>query len=372
MNARQIRRTYADQLSWPDSKLLQWAASIVGVPKAAPADSFALHAPLELMARALLLPMAAAEAREGARERLVQMVDAYLSAAPGVPDPRPVSHDSVADGMAALIASMQASDLDDVDRHASWLGSHASVSELRRGLGAAVAPSLAAAAHGTIALHLLDRSPAIGPSLIRGVAREIGRHPDWVVPWEGLAVGGRPLMGALLDAPLLGMPGSNFILPMVMNGSDAARKLLAEVSSNSVDALRSLSRVAAWSMLQDAREHAPYGWTHTLTIPQAVMSIDLEPGQAVSIAASQVVGFRASMGTRALEPSAPLPTMPPGTAEELATEAVHHFDAHLVKYTLACLDAAALDPEMGNLYRHAASYLHDWWLDEPDDGFFDS
>jgi hypothetical protein len=166
------------------------------------------------------------------------------------------------------------------------------------------------------------------------------------------------------------MPGTNFILPMVLNGSDAAGKLLADVSSDVVDAKRSLSRVAAWSMLQDSREHAPYGWTHTLTIPQGVMSIGLVPEQAVAIAASQVVGFRASMGTRVLDPSAPLPSGPPRTTEELATLAAHHFDAHLVKYTLPCLDAAAADPEMADLYHHAASYLHDWWLDQPDDGFF--
>ena len=34
-----------------------------------------------------------------------------------------------------------------------------------------------------------------------------------------------------------------------------------------------LARVAAWSMLQEPTDHAPYGWTHCLTMPQAVMAL---------------------------------------------------------------------------------------------------
>ncbi len=370
MDASQIRRRYADQLTWPDPRLLAWAASVVGVPKLEPADSFVLHAPLELMARAVLLPAVDSADRQRARERLVWMVDQYDHVGPRVPDPRPVAHGSAADGMSALLAAIRASDLDEIDRHASWLGDHATGDDLRRGLGPSLAPSLAAAAHGPIALHLLRRCPDVGPSLLRGVAREVGRHPDWLIPWEGLASGSRPLLDALLEAPRLGMPGSNFILPMVRRGSDAAVHLLTDVADDQVDGMQAVSRVAAWSMLQDASDHVPYGWTHTLTIPQAVMSVGLRTRQAVAIAASQSIGFRASMGARVLDPSASLPPIPPKGREQLASMASLHFDAHLVKYTLACFDASAYDPEMAGLYLAAAAHLHEWWGDQPGDGFF--
>src|SRR5690349_12065372 len=52
------RETYdrlgLDQLS--DVQLAAHAAATIRVPRAAPADSFVLHAPLELIARAALLP----------------------------------------------------------------------------------------------------------------------------------------------------------------------------------------------------------------------------------------------------------------------------------------------------------------------------
>jgi hypothetical protein len=46
---------------------------------------------------------------------------------------------------------------------------------------------------------------------------------------------------------------------------------------------------------------------------------------------------------------------------ELATRASVQRDAHLVKYTLACLDAAAADPDRRRLYLGAAASLVGWW-----------
>jgi hypothetical protein len=99
--------------------------------------------------------------------------------------------------------------------------------------------------------------------------------------FDGKAVGYRPLVDALLQAPLLGLPASDFIFPMVRHGAEAAGRLLADVSCAPDVAARALSRVAAWSMLQETDEYTPYGWTHTLTIPQAVMSLGLDPQLAV-------------------------------------------------------------------------------------------
>jgi hypothetical protein len=56
------------------------------------------------------------------------------------------------------------------------------------------------------------------------------------------------------------------------------------------------------------------------------------------------------------------PGSPPDvTLAELATAASLHEDAHLVKYTLACLHAAADDPRCRSLYLTAALRLVNWW-----------
>jgi hypothetical protein len=49
----------------------------------------------------------------------------------------------------------------------------------------------------------------------------------------------------------------------------------------------------------------------------------------------------------------------------LATSAAINHDAHRVKYTLACLDAAACDPSAARLYLAAAAYLNAWWQTHP-------
>lgn len=371
MNAHDIRQRYAEQLSWPDERLVAWAASVVAVPKEAPPSSFVLHAPLELMARAVLLRMVEGSSKQRARERLAWMTDLYAAAGEEVSEPRPVSHAAVADGLSALADAVGDSDLERVDAHASWLGQHASASQLRAGLAPLVGPSLAAAGHGGIALHLLSHVPESGPLLIRGLARELARHPDWTISWEGLLTGDRQLLDALLDTPLLGAAEASSIRPMVLHGTEVARKLLADVAGTAADtAGRDLSRVAAWSMLQDAAEEMPYGWTHALTIPQGVMSLPLDPVQRAAIAGVQLIGFRASMGTVDLDPAAPAPPVPAGIAASLASKASSHFDAHLVKYTLACFDAARSDEEMADLYLAAAARLHGYWDEQPDDGFF--
>jgi hypothetical protein len=345
---------------WSDDQLLRWAAQHLSVPKADPANSFVLHAPLELMARAALLPLVNDAHRDEARLRIVALTDEYLAAGPAVEPPGEPKQD---DAAGALVDAIAAGDLDEIDRYAAWLGANTSPKQIRELLGPAIAPSLAAAAHASIGLELVGRTPSIPATVLRGVARELGRHPDWRVETDGLAAGDRPLLDALLDTPHLGLPGSNFIYPMVAQGADAAAELLVDVSSDPVEAQRAISRVAAWSMLQDDPDQAPYGWTHCLTIPQAVMSIGLPPAMAVAIAGTQMIGFRAAMGTKKLDPSQ---KMPKARAEDLATRASLHHDAHFVKYTLACFDAAAADPDYKGLYLAAAAYLADWWSQQPE------
>ena len=370
MNAAEIRRTFAEQLSWSDEQLLEWAGGLVGAPKEEAGDSFVLHAPLELTARSALLARVPPGLRAGSRERIVWLVATYLDAGPSVTTREKSSHSSIETTVTRLLSALGRSELDEIDHCASWLERNAQPSELQRLLGPSIARSLSAAAHGSIALHFVGRIPALSGSLLRGILRELGRKPDVIIDVDDLAGGPRPLLEALLGAPLLGMPSSNFIYPMVANGERAARELLADVDADASEAMRSLTRVAAWSMIQDDPEHAPYGWTHTLTIPQAVMSLGLEPRLAVSIAASQVIGFRASMGTRHLDPSLFIPVPSDGGFSKLVAEASLHHDAHFVKYTLACHDASIADPKMAHLYLAAASKLAAWWKSQAQDDFF--
>jgi hypothetical protein len=132
-------------------------------------------------------------------------------------------------------------------------------------------------------------------------------------------------------------------------------------------------------------------------MPQAVIALaghGSDPRTAIAVAATHVVGFRAALGERSL--SARYHPPPPATTDfaeaiattqaeaaatvwhaaedaldeivtTLATRAALHHDAHLVKYTLACFDAAATDPSQRRLYLSAAASLSAWWAQFPDD-----
>ena len=397
---------------WSDRRLAAAVGEVVAVPKEAPADSFVLHAPLELLARVGLLPAVRPEAREAARQRLVWLAASYAAAGPPVERTAPAAPLEPAEAAARLVPALAAGDLDDVDRYAEALGRRATPEELRRLLAEPVVASLAAAAHGSILLYLLPRVAPRGEvtgAVLRGPARELARMPQWRLRWfedPDEPVAGTPLADALLDVPGLGLPGSAFIYPIMNQAEESglAARLLSGVVSPAPDvaaARRDLARVAAWSMLEEPPDHAPYGWSHCLTMPQAVLGLagrGASPRTAVAVAATHVVGFRAALGSRSLDGRFAPPR--PGTDDlaeaidagpdlaaavawhaperdvpevvaELATRASLHHDAHLVKYTLACLDAAADDPEQRRLYLASAASLSAWWADRPADGFFD-
>lgn len=401
-----------------DGRLIAETADRIAVPKVAPADSFVLHAPLELLARAELLEYVHAASRGRAVARVRWLGDKYDDAGEPVEEPAPLDARSIDEVARTLIDALAAGDLDDVDRAAQRLGETATPAELRRLVAPSIVASLAAAAHGSILLWLLPRVSArhgVTSALVREPARELARHPDWRIRWFESA--GEPtsqsLLEALLDVPMVGLPGSDFIYPIMNQAEESgiAPKLLAGLTTEHIDVQqtrRELSRVAAWSMLQEPPDYAPYGWSHCLTMPQAVMGIagdsdghgvrdGVDGRVAAAVAATHVVGFRAALGQRALVPDyRPEPPSAgvfdealangPETAAafafhrpgdgldalvaDLASNAALHFDAHLVKYTLACFDAAAADPTQRRLYLAAAASLAGWWAQQPSDGFF--
>jgi hypothetical protein len=332
-----------------DSDLIAAAAAALDVPKAAPPDSFVLHAPLELLARALLLERVPANTRDAARDAVARLVEDYAAAGPAA-DPADVP---------ALQPSPHVDD---------------------------VVLSLAAAGHAPILLMLRGRVRDVPATFgDRLVAMELARNPGWAFTWPRTRTAtGAPSgdLAARLAGPRSpGDPGSNFIYPTMhlTETSGLAAEVLDEPlrGLSVADARRTLLRVAARSMLQDDPGAAPYGWTHCLTLPQAVLAaVDLgaNPDIAVAVAATYVLGFRATLGRVRLDDTWKPPARSvagrvwaatgAGLAEvvdDIVAFGACHPDAHVAKYTLACLDATADDPDAGPLYLAAAAHLHAWW-----------
>lgn len=389
-----------------DTQLAEVIALAVSRPKVARASSFVLHAPLELLARAALLPMVEPAAREAARQRLLWLGAAYKEAGEEVPEPAPRSYDQPAEALAAFRAALNAGDSATADAAAAWLAAVLTPSELAAALADDILPRLSAAAHGSIFLFQLPRvaprSAAIAGTL-RGLVRELLAEPDWKLSWyqgrTATPTDPGDLVERLRRPRSPGNPGSPFIYPVMslVESSGLALETL-DAATYSLDvrsATRILLRVAAWSMLQDNPQHAPYGWSHCLTMPQAVLGIAstcAQPRDAVAVAATYVLGFRATQGSTTLDPqwSPAAPTSkdalalldgepalaaagvwhaPPAALSaitaRLATRAALHQDAHLAKYTHACFDAASADPAAARLYLAAAAYLSAWWAQRP-------
>ncbi len=396
-----------------DTDILDTAASVISTPRMEEGDSFVIHAPLEVLARSGLLPLAAPESRGDVRALITAVADTYRDW--GTPVRRPAQQATVrpTDAQQVLHQAIAAGDLDRLDDTVAWLATHLGTDELTSALAPAVLPSLAAAAHGPILLHLLSsttpRSLAAA-TMARTTMRELARHPTWNFTWLDTfettrphAVSGDPdeqtALGAelatRLSTPVLvEQPDSTFIYPTMaaVDRSGLAAATLADLAPQLTvaTARRQLLRVAAQSMLQDAPAHAPYGWSHCLTMPQAALSIahtTHHPAQAIAVAATYLLGFRATLSETAVDPhltpepadAAPSEIISASPAEAaaaawhaptdrhrliwrtLATNAATHPDAHLAKYTLACLDAARADPDDEHLYRAAAAYLNAWW-----------
>ena len=381
--------------------LLEDVAEVVQVPRVAPADSFVLHAPLELLARVAVLDHVDESAVSVAEARIAAIAAAYEAFGAGVEEPSPL--DGTPDGLAAALGqAIAAGDLAATDRAAAALAAGASVPDLRRLLAPVLVDSLGAAAHAPIFLRLLrcvdgadGRSVR---SMLRPLARELARNPEWRLTWfdsveSVVASSDDELDRALAAVPYLGVPGSDFIHPLMDQAerSGVASAVLTTALPDSIAAvLQSVQRVAARSMVQEDTQYAPYGWTHCLTMPQAVCSVADEctdPRRALFVAATHVVGFRAAFAPTPLdlewEPT--VPNIDPVAALDhdpdlaaaaawhcdrarrtalwraLITQAAQHEDAHFVKYVEACRWAASGDPGFEHGYLAAAAKLAAYW-----------
>lgn len=399
--ARRFHDLGAD--AWPDATLVAYVADRVRVPRADPADSFVLHAPLELLARTALLPWVAPAGKRAAQLRLLTLLDEFESWTEAeLPAPAPDARPDAPAAARGLAAALVAGDLEAADVEAARVAHAAPPAELASLLGSTVLPNLAAAAHAPIFLYHLPRVAPRGeatPELLRPLARELARHPGLGIEWvhDRPAHGGSPaaLEEAVSAVPALGVPASTFIFPLMhqVDSTGVARDLLAVPAAGVAPAAatRVLLRAAARAMLSAAPDHAPYGWSHCLTMPQAALGIatasGVDPQLAVDVAGTFVVGFLAALATEPLPTAVDLPdpggtfaaAVAAGRAEaagwmlhapaaalpvartELITRVAAHRDAHLVKYTLACLDASHVDPGAGRLFLAGAASLLAFW-----------
>ena len=204
------------------------------------------------------------------------------------------------------------------------------------------------------------------------------RYPELQLHWfedpDDQVVGGS-LADALLDVPMLGVPGSDFIFPIMHQAEESglATKLLSAFVDRArrcpIACARELSRIAAWSMLQEPPDSRAL---RLESLPDDAAGGDghrrrrRRRARATAVAATYVVGFRAVLGQRVLDPdwipmrcrlhtdladAAPAVRQPaaafvwhyagrrvrPAIVADLAGFASAHHDAHLVKYTLAVL-----------------------------------
>jgi len=385
-----------------DAQLAAETAEKVARPRRDPADSFVLHAPLELTARASLLPYVRPDRRDVARARLFELGRRFqgwgpAAALPTVDDRAYTDAAAAAD---ALVRAVAQGDPDGVDAPASWLGDRVAPAQLASLLGPEVLPLLGAAAHAPIFLFHLPRVAPRGEltgRLVRPLVRELARMPDTRLRWieDRSATHDSPaeaLAEALASVRRRGRPEIGFIAPTMERIDDAeTSRLLGPLVGGRDIAARSrvVLRTAARSMLLESTEFAPYIWTHCLTLPQAALGCAPslpDPSLALAVAASHVAGFRAAFAARDLCGALPEPLegslddaieAGPDDAARVAigadpsvrsdliavlvSRAAAHTDAHYVKYTLACLDAAADDPASAGLYLAAAAKLAGYW-----------
>jgi hypothetical protein len=315
--------------------------------------------------------------------------------------PPPVVHFSAVEaGTESLIQALADRDGEAADAAAAWLESNATKAEIAGALAPHALPALGAAGHANIYIGLL--SAPDGEELVpmlRPVAAALASDPaepiQVPVIRRDVAATGRLL--PVLAGMAAGKPGpESFIAPLV-RGAECRGVLARLLQEDGTFAAPSrppvqLLRVAAQAMLQGPGDYAPYSWTHCLTLAQGALRAAQWTPDAYAgayVAATYVASHLSAYAAEPLDLDyRPGPTKltleralldspaaaagaawyaPEQAVPILASRASAHPDAHRVKYTLACLDAAVEDPEAHRLYMAAAAYLNAWWEGQPED-----
>ena len=297
---------------------LRHRGAVVSIPKRDPANSFILHAPLELLARRALLHYVAPDRRDAVREQIVRVAALYERAAEPIEARNDASFASPAAAGAALAGAVAAKDLDAVDAAAAWLGRCATADDVLALADTTVA-SLAAAGHANIYFLLLARTACVEPRRAHVAPpagardRPLPRVPGRVAR-RRFGARYRPSRHRPRSSPARWPARRCSVCPAATSCSRPCTRSIRAgrpaPSSNRTSpptspvASRAIQRTAAQSMLQDDPTFAPYGWTHCLTLSQAALGIRhrlADPVHAAAIAATYVVAFRAAEGAHVID-----------------------------------------------------------------------
>lgn len=381
-----------------DAILVHSVAAAISPPKVQISSSFLLHAPLELLARTWLLSRVARSRRDQARRRIAEIGARYATEGREI-ESEPKEYSDSRTALSELEEALRAGDAEVLDRAVLFLAPRISFERFRATLADRILPLLGAAGHAPILLMMLNdpavRFPGSNKLLrspLRALALEANRRLTWMEAPEQAEQRCVPSLFDALAAPEPRAASSTSIAPTMLaveRDGYAARLLgAATTDMSALTARRILLRVAALSMLLDDPVHAPYGWTHCFTLPQAILSLEdvaSDVTRAIRLAATYVLGFRATLGRVPLKYSYVSKPRVPSTSHHqapadsaaavfnagteqhesirarLIERAAAHADGHLVKYTMACLVAADQDPQESSLYLAAAAYLGGWW-----------
>jgi len=398
-----------------ETELFRAAAHIVSQPKL-DLSSFRLHAPLEIMARYNLLPLVSPADRDLARIQIVATASHYQAGGEAVRPPERIRMASSSDAAANLRRAVQEGDVERADALCLSLADAGGLPELLNSITDLTLRTLTGAAHTHIGLMLMTRmSSDVGPAAlglaragVRSLAQAPGLNLKCVTTHRTLRDPETELASILRAVPVVSPQGPGMVAMMqAAEQAGLPDRLLGDALLSSADearcegALRTACRIAALSMLEDKPEPAKYYWTHCLTLPHAAWALTrCLPGrsfaaEAAHTAAIWVMAIRASHGNGDLKPLPELehvemdltealvhspraaasvawfarPDQRPQIEQTLASEAAIRNDAHLVKYTWACLDAAVQDPTHAPLLHAAAAYLCSiWCIEQPKDG----
>ena len=417
LSSEHIPQCYAVEFSrMPDVELLAACARTICRPRSNP-DSFSLHAPLELLARYLLSSVAPPAQAPAARIRMLMIATQYAEGGEfqDVPiEERPASS-------AELQHAIENGDVVAADAYCANLCRELDDISLRHVMAPLASERLAGAGPSPILLNLVGRVSTTGARqvqcLVRNSARALATDPQQKISWHhrqdfsSAQAGDLDIVHrsdeAVRTTKLADSepPGGIFGLVDAAESAEALAKQLDFMVGvdwrnphSRMRAGTALCRLAALGMLCEPETHAKYGWTHCLTLPQAAWlsaSYTQEPLHSMALAGSFVVALRRGLAKQDWNPPqierrersaddlhvalrhGPEEAQAVGLEmrpEEmraafagLAVMATSRSDAHLVKYTLACIDAAALDPSSDSLYLAAAAKLNALWLrDEPE------
>jgi hypothetical protein len=411
-----VPELYAARLStWHDEAILRLCIQAVEDP-AVRSDSFALHAPLEILNRYQMLSLASHEVQDRARIRMLEVAARYTTEVETVERAPLGSFHSASTAAERFMAAARAGDRTAADGAAQWLALHASDVWIVKALVPLVLDSLAGAGHMPILLNWLVRMPVhvSKPALVllRHAAVRLSEAPDQRAQlcrvvleggtgtlqidqvWAALA----PLSKKAPPAPTGGLYRLYLgAAPHLPEALSFAANVAWHQEESCGAAFAGACRAAAASMLGESSEHTKYGWTHALNLPDSLAGLcgiaaPTERGAAATLALAWAWTFRFALGQNHLR----LPTPPradfhlerwmaalesdPTTAGELtlaapaeqrstlqrhlASAAAAHEDAHFSKYVRSCFDAAARDPAAAALYLAASARLAATWLSE--------